>query len=143
MSNDANRFKTVLRVKRHQEKVAQQQLQQIQDEHQREQEALDQLHETREGALNGTIQFGKARVTDVQVQRAFIYKLNRQIDRQTEKVDEVRDKEVEKLDELTRRAQSRQMVEKVDERRRDEAERVVDKKEQGLIDEVANRPKSM
>jgi flagellar export protein FliJ len=143
MSNDANRFKTVVRVKRHQEKIAQQQLRQIQDEHEREREALDQLQGTREDAMNEAIHFGKARVTDVQVQRAFIYKLNRQIDHQANRVDEIRDKEVEKLDELTRRAQSRQMVEKVDERRRDEAERVLDKKEQGLIDEVANRRKNI
>ncbi len=141
MAKAANRFQTVLRVKKHQEKLAQQQLMRIQDEHNREQEALQRFHADREDALNEKVRFGRARVTDLQTQRAFIFKLSRQIDHQSQKVDEIRRKEVEKLDELTRRAQSRQMVETIDQRRKDEVERQLDKKEQSLIDDMANRQK--
>jgi flagellar export protein FliJ len=143
MRKNVSRFQTVLRVKQHQEKIAQQQLRRIQDEHEQEQSALSVLEGTKEEALDGAIRFGRAKVSEVQVQRAFIFKLNRQIDHQALKVEEIREREVEKLDELTKRSQSRQMVEKLDERTQEEAARKVDKKEQELIDDVAGRAKTI
>lgn len=131
----------MLRVKQHQEKVAQQQLRRIRDEHDQELSALNVLEGTKENALENAVRFGRAKVHQAQVQRAFIFKLNRQIDHQAKKVEEVRQREVEKLDELTKRSQSRQMVEKLDERSHDEAARKADKKEQELIDDVAGRAK--
>lgn len=139
MTKAKTQFGTVLRVKKHQEKVAQQQLMQIQDAHIREQDALARLHEAREDAVNEAPKIVKARATDLQVQRAFIFKLSRQIDRQTGVVEEIREKESEKRGEVTQRAQSRQMVEKLDERKQAETVRELDRKEQSMIDELANR----
>lgn len=140
MAKAASRFKTVLNVKKHQEKAVQQQLIQIQDAHLKEKEALENLHEAREGVVNDTPRFGKARATDLQTQRAFIFKLTRQINHQTSKVDEVKAREHAKRHELTERSQSRQMVEKLVEKRKAEAARLLDRKEQEIIDEMANRP---
>jgi flagellar FliJ protein len=141
MNKDVSRFQTVLRVKQHQEKIAQQQLRRIQDEYEQEHAALNTLQGTKEEALDSAVRFGRAKVNQAQVHRAFIFKLNRQIDHQSKKVEEVREREVEKLDELTKRAQSRQMVQKLDERTQEEAARKADKKEQELIDDVAGRAK--
>jgi flagellar export protein FliJ len=141
MKKHVSRFHTVLRIRRHQEKVAQQQLRRIQDEHEREQAALNALEGKKEEALDNAVRFGRAKVGQVQVHRAFIFKLNRQIDHQSRKVEEVREREVEQLDELTKRSQSRQMVQKLDERTQEETARRLDKKEQELIDDIAGRAK--
>ena len=142
MAKARSKIQTVLRVKKHQEKVAHQQLMQIKDEHQREQERLSHLHHAKDEAVKGVVRFGRAKATDVQTQRAFIIKLSKQITRQAHRVNEIQEKENEKLVELTKRAQSRQMVEKLDERQRKEIDRRVDKKEQETIDEVASRTKA-
>ena len=139
MTKEVSRFTTVLKVKKHQEKVTQQQLKQIQDEHKQEQDTLDHLHSTREEAANGAVSVGRARATDIQVQRAFLFKLSRQIYQQSAKVDEIREEEVTKRQELTQKAQSRQMVEKLDEKKKAEAARQLDRLEQELIDDLAGR----
>jgi flagellar export protein FliJ len=139
MAKRSNRLKTVVRVKKHQEKVTQQQLVVIQDQHLREAATLQQLNAAKDEAVNETKGFGRARVTDLQTQRAFIFRLSRQIDSQSAKVDEMQDKENQKRHELTGRSQSRQMVEKLDERRKEEEERSDDRKEQTTIDDLAQR----
>ncbi len=139
MAKPSSRFETVVNVKKHQEKLTQQQLTQIQDAHQREQGVLSDLNARKEQAFASSPQMGKARATDLQAHRAFIFKLTRQISHQTQKVDEIRTKELEKRVELTGRVQSRQMVEKLDEKKKQEAARELDKREQNMIDELANR----
>ena len=139
MAKKASRFRTVLRVKKHQEKVTQQQLMQIQEAHEQEQRVLARLHDAHEEAVQESAHTGRARATDLQTQRAFIFKLTRQINHQSEKVDEIREKEDFKRQELTERAQSRQMVENLDEKREAEVVRSIDRKEQEMIDELANR----
>ena len=140
MTKEVSRFTTVLKVKKHQEKVTQQQLKQIQEEHKQEQDTLDLLHSKREDAVKGTLNFGRAKATDIQVQRAFLFKLSRQIYQQSAKVDEIREEEDTKRQELTKKAQSRQMVEKLDEKKKAEAARQQDRIEQELIDDLAGRP---
>ncbi|MBI5473469.1 MAG: flagellar export protein FliJ [Ignavibacteriae bacterium] len=140
MTKEISRYTTVLKVKKHQEKVTQQQLKQIQEEHQQQQDRLDVLHNKRDDAVKGTHNFGRAKATDIQVQRAFLFKLSRQIYQQSAKVDEIREEEEIKRQELTRKAQSRQMVEKLDEKKKAEAARQADRVEQELIDDLAGRP---
>lgn len=139
MKKKSSRFGTVLRVKKHQEKLTQQQLRQIQEAHEKEQEELVRLHSQQQEAMNDVPHKGRARVTDLQAQRAFIFKLARQIDQQSGKVDELRGREDAKRGELTARAQSRKMVEKLDERHLAEEAKRVDRNEQNMIDELANR----
>lgn len=143
MAKSGSKYQTVLRVKRHQEKVTQQQLRRIQDEHERENTRLAALNNKKDEALDGMMHFGRAKVKDMQVQRAFIFKLDRQIDHQSKKVETIRKREVEKLDELTERAQSRQMVEKLERRKQEERARAQEKKEQALIDDAAARMKAI
>lgn len=139
MAKATSRYKTVVRVKQHQEKVTQQQLNQIEDTHVKEREALDRLHETRDEAVVGDLHVGKARATDLQTHRAFIFKLTRQIHQQSSRVNEIQIKADAKREELTERARARRIVEKLDERRIAEAIKELDRKEQEKTDEVANR----
>lgn len=139
MAKPASRFKTVVRVKKQQEKIAQQQLVQIEHAHLKEREALLRLHETREDAVDGSLRKGRTRATDLQMQRAFIVKLNGQIHQQSSKVNDILVKANAKREELTERARVRQIVEKLEERKSVEAAKTLDRKEQENIDEVANR----
>ena len=131
MAKAASRFHTVVKVKQHQEKVAQQQLIKIQDDHVKEKTRLERLHEAREEAVEEAPRFGRARATDLQTQRAFIFKLTKQIHHQSSKVDEVKGQEVAKRKELTERAQSRQMVEKLDEKQKAETAKRIERNPEG------------
>ena len=133
------RFKTVVSVKKQQEKIAQQQLMQIECAHLTESEKLDRLHETREEAVGGSLHRGRARANDLQMERAFILKLNRQINQQSSKVNEILEKANAKREELSDRARSRKIIEKLDEKKSIEEAKELDRKEQQKTDEVANR----
>lgn len=139
MAKPASRFKTVVRVKKQQEKIAQQQLVQIEHAHLKEREELLRLHETREDAVDGSLHKGRTRATDLQMQRAFIVKLNGQIHQQSSKVNDILVKANAKREELTERARARQIVEKLEEKKSVEAAKTLDRKEQENTDEVANR----
>jgi flagellar export protein FliJ len=139
MAKSSSPFHNVLRVKRHQEKVAQQQLMHIEDAHNKEKELLNTLHKVRTEAVGGTQRSGRARVNELQTQRAFIIKLTKQINHQASKLDDIKRKANAKRKELTERAQSRQMVEKLDEKRKVQVSKNRDRVEQEMIDEVANR----
>jgi len=139
MAKASSQFQSVIRVKKHQEKLTQQQLMLLEDVHSKEKKTLDHLHEVREEAVGGSPQIGKARANDLQTRSAFIFKLTRQIDHQSSKVDEIGEKTNAKREELTKRAQSRQMVEKLDQKRKEEASKKNDRREQEMMDDVANR----
>lgn len=139
MAKPASRFKTVVRVKKQQEKIAQQQLVQIEHAHLKEREELLRLHETREEAVDGSLHQVRTRATDLQMQRAFIVKLNGQIHQQSSKVKDILVKANAKREELTERARARQIVEKLEEKKSVEAAKTLDRKEQENTDEVANR----
>ncbi|MER3522569.1 MAG: flagellar export protein FliJ [Ignavibacteria bacterium] len=139
MTKPITRFSTLVRVKQHQEKLTQQQLMQIRQSHLQEKEMLDRLQEAREEAVKDTYGTGRAKAHDLQIHRAFIFRLTREINRQTTKVNEMKEQEEAKREELTQRAQARQMVEKLDEKSKHEAMRELERKEQHFIDELAQR----
>jgi flagellar export protein FliJ len=139
MQKSGARLKTVLRVKKHQERMAQQELTVIQDTHVKEVEALANLSSRQEAALGEAGTTKKARATDLQVHRAFIQKLNRDIKQQGTRVHEIEEQENDKREELTGKSQSRQMVEQLGERWEQAQAKELDRKEQQLIDALANR----
>ncbi len=139
MAKPKSRFSTVLRVKKHQEKLTQQQLVQIQQSHLQEQEMLERLQQAREEAVKESYGTGRAKATDLQTHRAFIFSLTRQIHRQATKVNEMKERENMKREELTQRAQARQVVEKLEEKSKEETLRELGRKEQSFMDELAQR----
>lgn len=139
MAKPSSRFGTLLRLKKHQEKLTQQQLLQIQRTHLQEKEMLDKLREAREEAMLESYSKGRTKATDLQTHRAFIFSLSRQITTQTSKVHEISKREQATRAELTKKSQARQIVEKLDEKMREEALREAERKSQMMLDEVAQR----
>lgn len=140
MAKVNSRFHAVIKVKKHQEKTTQQKLTKIEDNHTKEKDTLNRLHEKKEKAVGSAPRFGRALVTDLQAQQAFIFKLSRQISHQSSKVEEIKGQADATRQELTSRVQSRQMVEKLDEKYEDEKAKIIDRKEQEILDDVAKRP---
>lgn len=139
MAKHSSRFGTVLRLKKHQEKLTQQQLLQLQRVHLEEKEILEKLHEAKEEAVKDSYGEGRAKATDLQTHRAFLFSLSRQINTQKTRVEEISLREDEKREELTKKAQARQMVEKLDKKSREEALRELERKEQLVMDDLAQR----
>ncbi len=132
---------TVLKVKVVQEKNAQRELAAIAQKREAEEQRLDQLEQTQDSAMTQASDVVRSRAGDLQTSRAFIQSINRQIAQQGEKVEEVKGKESEKRDELVERSKSRQMVESLDAKRREEIEKENERKAQRVIDVLAQRMK--
>jgi len=84
----------------------------------------------------------KTKAVDLQTSQAFIQSLSRQIEQQVEKVQEIITQEEGKRGELLEKSQSKQMIEKIDQRRKDEEEKEQERKAQRVIDVLAQRMKS-
>ncbi len=132
---------TVLKVKVVQEKNAQRELAAIAQKREAEEKRLNQLEQTQNSAINQASDVTRSRAGDLQTSRAFIQSVNRQITQQGEKVEDVKTKETAKRDELVERSQSRQMVESLDAKRKEAAEKENDRKAQRVIDVLAQRMK--
>lgn len=133
---------TVIRVRDMQLKKTQRELAVIKVERQAEEGRLSTLEEKQSSAMTEAVRAMKTRAVDLQTSQAFLQSLSRQIERQEEKVREVTDAEEGKRVELVERSQSKQMVEKIDQRRRDEETKEQERKAQRVIDVLAQRIKS-
>jgi len=137
-----SRLQTVIRVKDFQVKKAQKELAQIKVQREEEQGTLDTLEETQSTAMSDAAREMKAKAVDVQTSRAFIQSLSRQIKQQEGKVEEIQGQEDDKRGELLEKTQSQQMLEKLDQKRKDEVEKEQEKKSQRMLDVLAQRMKS-
>ncbi len=136
-----SRLQTVIRVKNFQVKKAQKELAQIKVSRQKEEGTLNDLEETKSTAMSDAAREMKAKAVDLQTSRAFIQSLSRQIKQQEDKVGEIQHQEDDKRGELLEKTQSQQMLEKLDQKRKDEAEKEQDKKSQRMLDVLAQRMK--
>ena len=134
-----SRFGTLLRVRKIQEKRTQEELNQIRMKKDEERQALSQLQDTRESEIEDAVSKSKMSAKELQTSRAFLHRLAKEIESQQDKVDEIEAKEDAKRDELVERSQSKQMVENLDEKSRVQANRELERKEQRLIDVLAQR----
>jgi len=134
-----SRMHTIIRVKTHQEKKAQQELVKIQDKKEKETSVLTHLEQSHQSAANEAARTSKARAAEVQTNRAFLQNLSRQIQQQHKKVGDIRVEEDEKRDELLAKSKSKKMVEKLDAKRRAESMKESERKEQSVIDGLARR----
>jgi len=137
-----SRFRTVLKVKKIQERKAQGELRELQTVHAQEEEVLNDIKDERQYALSDAVRTMKMKATEAQTNRAFILKLSRQIKEQEQKVQQVESQEEEKRSELLERTKSKKMVEQLDEKLQAEADKEMERKEQRLIDVLAQRIRS-
>ncbi len=135
-------FETVIRVKDFQVKKAQRELAVISVDRVREEGALTNLEERQSTAMTDAVRTMKTKAVDLQTSQAFLQSLSRQIQKQVQKVEEVLTQEEGKRGELLEKSQSKQMIEKIDQRRKDEQEKELERKAQRVSDVLAQRMKS-
>jgi flagellar export protein FliJ len=133
---------TVIRVKDFQVKKAQRELAVIKINRVQEEGTLTSLEDRQSTAMSDAVRKMKSKAVDLQTSQAFIQSLSRQIQRQEEKVHEIITQEEGKRGELLEKSQSKQMIEKIDQRRKDEQEKEQERKAQRVIDILAQRMKS-
>ena len=135
-------LETVIRVKDFQVKKAQKELAVITVTRAHEEGALETLAERQSSAMSDAVRKMKTKAVDLQTSQAFIQSLSRQIQRQEQKVQGIVAQEDGKRGELLEKSQSKQMIEKIDQRRKDEKEKEQERKAQRVIDVLAQRMKS-
>jgi flagellar export protein FliJ len=133
---------TVIRVKDFQVKKAQRELAVIKVSRAHEEGTLTSLEEQQSTAMSDAVRKMKTKAVDLQTSQAFIQSLSRQIQKQEEKVQEIIAEEEGKREELVEKSQSKQMIEKIDQRRKEEQEKEQGRKAQRVIDVLAQRMKS-
>jgi flagellar export protein FliJ len=135
-------FETVIRVKDFQVKKAQRELAVISVDRVRAEGTLTNLEERQSTAMTDAVRTMKTKAVDLQTSQAFLQSLSRQIQKQVQKVEEVLTQEEGKRGELLEKSQSKQMIEKIDQRRKAEQEKELERKAQRVSDVLAQRMKS-
>jgi flagellar export protein FliJ len=134
-----SKLQTVIRIKNLVLKKQQRELSEISSIHQKENDALEELEQTHHDAMNDAGNEMKTKAQDVQVNRAFIQHLSRQIKQQVQRVEEIDARETQKREEIFETSQSKRMVEELEDRRNAEKEKETERKTQRLIDVLAQR----
>jgi flagellar export protein FliJ len=134
-----SKFSTVLKVKRIQEKKSQTELRQLQASHAQEEATLADIKQTQQTALSDAVRSMKMKATEAQTNRAFLRKLSDEIQDQSKKVDELVSMKESKREELIARTKGKNMIEKLDDKLQIEKAKENDRKEQRLIDVLAQR----
>jgi len=137
-----SRLGTVIKVKHFQVKKAQKELSVISIDREQQEQHLDKLERRQTNAMSEAVRTMKARAVDLQTSRAYIQSISRQITQQAAKVDEVKFQEDGKRAELLEKSQSKQMLEKLDQKRRAELEKEQERKSQRMLDVLAQRTKT-
>ena len=132
---------TVIRVRDLQVNKAKRELAEIQNTREQAEGELQTLEEKQSTAMTDAVREMKTKAADLQTSQAFIENLSRKIEEQGKKVDEIVSAEEGKRDELLGRSQSKHMLEKLDQKRKDEVEKEQERKSQRIIDVLAQRMK--
>lgn len=134
-----SRMKTILKVKDHIQQKAQGELVKIQTAHEHEGKRLVQLEDRKETALGKASDTEKSKAKDLQAGRAFLHHLSGQINDQQKKVETIQTAEDSKRKELLEVTKSKKMIERLNEKQEIRAAKEAEKKNQRLIDMLAQR----
>jgi len=133
---------TVIRVKDHLVKKAQRELAVIRVNREKEEGTLSTLENRQSSAMTEAVRKMKTKALDLQTSQAFLQSLSRQIERQEDKVRQVTTQEEGKRGELVEKSQSKEMIVKIDQRRKEEEAKEQERKAQRVIDVLAQRMRS-
>ncbi len=133
------RFGTLLKVRKYQEKKAQEELSQIRNQKVVEEQTLSDLDDRRNAEMNGSDNVDKTNAQDVQTSRAFIRSLTRDMQTQQEKIKTIQHQEVNKTGEVVERKQAKEVVENLEDKYQTRLAKERDKKEQRMMDILAQR----
>ena len=134
-----SKLTTVIRVKDILLKRQQKELADIRTQHEEASGVLKDLEDTRDQAYVDAVKTPKTKAVDVQTSEAFIRSLSRQIRQQEQTVTDIGKAEEVKCDEVTKVSQSKRMLEQIEVRRKEEADKEIERKAQRLIDVLAQR----
>ena len=129
----------MIKVKELQEKKVQRELAVIKNKILQEQEHLDDLQIERERLISSSPLRGKVRAADIALQQDYIHRISSEIHFENAKIAVLTQSETRKIDEVLDVKKDREAIEHLREKRLDEYKRELDKKEQVLIDAVAQR----
>ena len=147
------RLQSVIKVKEIQEKKIQRELAQLKKRILHEQAQLDDLEGERQrvastSPLNGDREGGdgsdrsireKIRAADIVVHENYLRKISDQIRNENVKIENLTESETKKIDEVLDVRKDKETIERLKEKRLEEFRRELDRKEQVLIDAIAQR----
>jgi flagellar export protein FliJ len=133
------RLSTILKVKNHQERVAQQELTFIRHRKDREKEVFNRLEETKQTAIGDLAKSVRIRANELQSNRAYISDLTEQMQDQIKKISDMQQEEDGKREELIEKSQSKRIMEKLEEKKNLETAQETNRKDQRLMDVLAHR----
>jgi flagellar FliJ protein len=133
------RLQSVIRVKEIQEKKIQRELAQVKRRILQERENLETLEDERERLLSSSPLNGKIKAADIVVHQDYIKKISDQIRFENDQIENLTEFESKKIDEVLDVKKDREAIEHLREKRLEECRRELDKKEQVLIDAIAQR----
>lgn len=139
MESTSMRFGTLLKVRNYQEQKAQQELSQIRNQKISEEEQLATLDKKRNSEISDTGSVSKTRAADMQMSRAFIKRLSKEIQSQKTKIEDTQNKEDSKTDEVVERKQAKEMIQNLEDKYRSYMAKEQERKDQRLMDVLAQR----
>jgi len=133
------RLQSVIKVKEIQEKKIQREIAQVKRRILQEQENLENLEDERERVLSSSPLSGKIKAADIVVHQDYVNKISEQIRFENNKIENLNDYESKKIDEVLDVKKDREAIEHLREKRLEESKRDLERKEQVLIDAIAQR----
>ncbi len=133
------KLQSVIRVKEIQEKKIQRELAQVKRRLLQEREYLENLEDERERLLSSSPLNGKIKAADIVVHQDYVKKISEQIRLENNQIDNLTEFESKKIDEVLDVKKDREAIEHLKEKRLEECRRELEKKEQVLIDAIAQR----
>ncbi len=139
MSKFKFRLQPVIRVKEIQEKKIQRELAQVKRRILQERENLENLEDEREKVLSSSPLSGRIKAADIVIHQDYIQKISEQIRFENKQIENLTEFETKKIDEVLDVKKDKEAIEHLREKRLEENRRDLDRKEQVLIDAVAQR----
>lgn len=135
----SKRIQKVLDVKTRQENQAHKELKHAQERKDAEAKKLDTLRTREEQALSDGESTVVVRASEIQTKRAFLRFLTREIEGQNERLDTVTTEENVKREALVERSKSKKIIQELKEQLVVQEQKEVERKEQRMIDILAQR----
>jgi flagellar protein FliJ len=133
------RLQPVIKVKEIQEKKIQRELAQVKRRILQEQENLESLKGEHERLLSSSPLSGKFKAADIVVHQDYIRKISDEIRFENHKIENLTEFETKKIDEVLDVKKGKEAIEHLRDKRMEESRRDLDRKEQVLIDAIAQR----
>ena len=133
------RLQSLIKVKEIQEKKVERELATIKNNILKEQARLDDLKHEHERLVSASPVEGKVRAADIALRQDYIQKISSQIHFENTRIVLLTQSENKKIDEVMEVKKDKEAIERLREKRFEEYKKDVEKKEQVLIDALAQR----